>query len=96
MPEVHFEVRWPDGNQGTYYSPSTAIHAHLAAGESYTLPDFVERARAAMHAASERVRAKYGYTCYSAMDTLHRLEETAGGLAHMQTGRVRILRMGHF
>jgi uncharacterized repeat protein (TIGR04042 family) len=77
MPELHFELRWPDGQQHTYYSPSTSIRSHFSAGESYTLPDFLERARSAMHAASERVRAKYGYTCSSAMDTLQQIEETA-------------------
>jgi uncharacterized repeat protein (TIGR04042 family) len=81
MPELHFELRWPDGSTRSYYSPSTSIRAHFSAGETYALPEFLERARSAMHAASERVRAKYGYTCSSAMDTLAQLEETAAGFA---------------
>ena len=93
MPEVHFEVRWPDGQQRTYYSPSTAIHAHLAAGESYALPDFLERARTALHAASERVRAKYGYTCSSALDTLSQLEQTAADFASTDRARVLVVTM---
>jgi uncharacterized repeat protein (TIGR04042 family) len=93
MPEVHFAVRWPDGNQRTYYSPSTAVHAHLTAGESYSLPDFLERARVAMHAASERVRAKYGYTCSSAMDTLRQIEQTADRFKPTEPGRVLVVAM---
>ncbi|HTU60287.1 MAG TPA: MSMEG_0570 family nitrogen starvation response protein [Polyangiales bacterium] len=81
MPEVHFDVRWPDGARCTYYSPSTAIHRHLRAGETYKVPEFLEKARAALHEASERVRAKYGYTCSSAMDTLSQIEETAQAFA---------------
>jgi uncharacterized repeat protein (TIGR04042 family) len=44
---------------------------------TYPLADFVARARVALHAASERVRAKFGYSCSSAMDTLQQIEQTA-------------------
>jgi len=77
MPEVHFEVRWPSGATRRYYSPSTIVHEHLKAGASYELQDFVARTVRAMNAASERVRAKFGYTCSSAMDTLAQVQETA-------------------
>jgi uncharacterized repeat protein (TIGR04042 family) len=77
MPERYFDVRWPDGTTRSYYSPSTSIHAHLSAGTTYSLSDFVARARVALHAASERVRDKFGYSCSSAMDTLSQIEETA-------------------
>jgi uncharacterized repeat protein (TIGR04042 family) len=81
MPERYVDVRWPDGNTRSYYSPSTTIHEHLSAGASYALSEFVERARVAMHAASERVRAKFGYTCSSALDTLQQIETTAADYA---------------
>jgi len=77
MPEVIFKVRWPDQTTTDYYSPSTAVHAHFTAGQSYALADFLTRSRVALHAASERVRAKYGYTCSSAMDTLAEIEGRA-------------------
>jgi uncharacterized repeat protein (TIGR04042 family) len=94
MPEVHFDVRWPDGARRTYYSPSTAVRQHLRAGERYALPDFLARARAAMHAASERVRAKYGYACSSALDTLGQIEETARAFqASSPPGEVTIVAM---
>lgn len=93
MPEVHFEVRWPDGARRTYYSPSTAVHAHLRAGEIYAVCDFLERARAAMHAASERVRAKYGYTCSSALDTLSQIEQTARAFESNTRAEVTVVAM---
>jgi uncharacterized repeat protein (TIGR04042 family) len=77
MPEVHFEVRWPSGLTRSYYSPSTIVFQHISAGESYGLPDFLARTELAMNAASERVRAKFGYACSSAMDTLAQIRQTA-------------------
>lgn len=93
MPEVHFDVRWPDGVRRTYYSPSTAIHQHLRAGESYKVPEFLAKARVALHEASERVRAKYGYTCSSALDTLRQLEETAQGFGARGDAEIIVLAM---
>ena len=77
MPELLFDVRWPDGKTETYYTPSTTLTQHLSAGRNYELAEFLERAREAMRHASERVRARYGYTCSSAMDTLAQIEEKA-------------------
>jgi len=91
MPELHFTVRWPDGRERSYYSPSTAVLGQLTAGVSYALPDFLERARRAMHAASERVRAKYGFTCSSALDTLRQIEAAAAELEAAEPGRVLVV-----
>jgi uncharacterized repeat protein (TIGR04042 family) len=77
MPEVIFHIRWPDGVEERCYSPSTIIHQHLKAGESYPLEDFVARARAGLIAASDRVALRYGFACSSAMDQLARIEAAA-------------------
>lgn len=77
MPEVRFTVRWPDGAEESCYSPSTAINHHLQAGETYPLDEFLDRARKGLHAASDRVEAKFGFVCSSAMDQLARIETTA-------------------
>lgn len=69
MPEARFTVRWPDGAQESCYSPSLVVHDHLEPGRRYGLADFVARASAAMDEASERVRAKHGTACASAMAT---------------------------
>jgi uncharacterized repeat protein (TIGR04042 family) len=77
MPDLLFDVRWPDGEIATYYTPSSTLTEHLCAQTDYALDDFLTRARAALHHASERVRAKYGYYCSSALDTLQRIEAKA-------------------
>ncbi|MCX6468700.1 MAG: MSMEG_0570 family nitrogen starvation response protein [Corynebacteriales bacterium] len=69
MPEMIFDVRWPDGSVDRCYSPSLVMHDHLTDGASYTVDDFVSRSVSALDTASERVRAKYGFACTSAMAT---------------------------
>ncbi|MDP9857410.1 MSMEG_0570 family nitrogen starvation response protein [Agrobacterium tumefaciens] len=77
MPEVRFTIRWPDGAEENCYSPSTAITRHLEAGCTYPLSEFVERARTGLNEASERVTAKFGFACSSALDQLAKIETTA-------------------
>ncbi|MNE64446.1 hypothetical protein D3C80_1598590 [compost metagenome] len=77
MPEVRFTIRWPDGTEESCYSPSTVIGNHLSAGQTYPLPEFLERARTGLNQASDRVAAKFGFSCSSAMDQLARIETAA-------------------
>jgi len=91
VPEMYFEVTWPDGRRDRYYSPSRIVEEHLQVGESYPVLDFVARVRVALQVASERVRAKYGFYCSAAMDQLARIEETASALGEIeQRGSVRV------
>ena len=91
MPEMHFSVRWPDGSEQRCYSPSLVVQDHLAPGASYDVPDFVSRVTEAMHVASERVRAKYGFACTSAMATTAAVEARAAEqVAEHATGRVTV------
>ena len=66
MPEVTLRIRWPDGKEDTCYSPSTTIHEHLTAGESYPLSDFLKRSQTGLDHAARRVEAKFGFRCSSA------------------------------
>jgi uncharacterized repeat protein (TIGR04042 family) len=92
MPEMHFRVEWPNGRVERCYSPSYVIEEHLAVGESYAVEDFVLRVRRALEIASERVRARYGFECSSALDQLRLIEEFAKGLAPAEhEGRVKVL-----
>ena len=91
MPETTFAVRWPDGDERSYYSPSLVVHELLEPGASYDVGELVRRTGAAMHEASERVRAKYGVACSSAVATLeqvqaHAARYPAGGPATVVTG----------
>ena len=77
MPEMHFQVEWPDGQTSNCYSPSLVVREHLAVGGSYPLPEFIHRVRTALNIASERVRAKYGFACSMALAQLAAIETTA-------------------
>lgn len=77
MPEVHFTLRWPDGAEERCYSPSTAIKRHLDAGKAYPLDELLERVRTGLGEASDRVAAKYGFACSSAMGQLASIEARA-------------------
>jgi putative flavoprotein involved in K+ transport len=80
MPEMHFRVKWPNGHTEDCYSPSYIVEEHLTEGAEYEVDDFVSRVRAALSIASERVFAKYGFECSSALDQLRVVEETASSL----------------
>ena len=77
MPEMHFLVRWPDGDEMRCYSPSLVVREHLEVGRAYPVAEFLARSRAMLEIGSERVRAKYGYACSSAMDQLALIEQRA-------------------
>src|SRR5688572_29740650 len=92
MPEMHFRVKWPNGYEEECYSPSYVIEEHLGVGESYAVDDFVGRVASALRTASERVFARYGFECSSALDQLRAVEETASGLSAAQrAGQVLVL-----
>lgn len=92
MPEMHFRVRWPNGKVEDCYSPSYVVEEHLTPARSYPVPEFVERVRTALTIASERVRARYGFECSSALDQLARVESTAKSLSPADyAGEVTVL-----
>lgn len=74
MPETYWTVRWPDGTEERLYSPSSVIGELFEAGQTYPLPDFLQRARVALERASNRVERKFGFACSSAMQQLDRIE----------------------
>ena len=77
MPSVYFNVRWPDGSVEPCYSPSTIITKYFEVGRTYPLADFLHAAREGLHAASERVRVRYGSGCSHAMAQLAAIESKA-------------------
>ncbi|MBE1875414.1 MSMEG_0570 family nitrogen starvation response protein [Myceligenerans pegani] len=90
MPEMTFDVRWPDGPTASCYSPSLVMHDHLEVGASYPVAEFVNRVSRALREASERVRARYGMACTSAAQQEAEIRRTA---TSFPTGEVEILRM---
>ena len=91
MPEMHFHLRWPDGQESVCYSPSLVVREHLQVGQSYALPDFLHRTRTALNIASERVRAKYGFACSMAMDQLAAIEQQARAFDDAPGASVQVL-----
>lgn len=75
MPSVYFNVVWPDESRSQCYSPSTVIKQFLVEGESYEVDVFMEKVRGGLAQASEKVRAKYGYSCSAAADQLKTIED---------------------
>lgn len=77
MPEIRFQIQWPDGSQETCYSPSLVVKEYFTPGESYSLEEFVRRSRTSLTIASDRVKAKYGFPCGLALGQLQHIEERA-------------------
>lgn len=90
MPEMSFDIRWPDGSTEQCYSPSLVIRDHLAVGETYDVAVFMRRSRIALTIASDRVHEKYGFACSRAMGQLAKLETSAGRFDSASDGGVTI------
>jgi len=91
MPAMHFRVRWPDQTETRCYSPSLVIKDYFAPGTSYPLAEFMASVREALHIASERVRAKYGFACSAAMDQLADIEQHAARWATQPDAQIEVL-----
>lgn len=92
MPEMHFRVKWPSGHEEDCYSPSYIVEEHLDEGAQYDVQEFVSRVRTALSIASERVLARYGFECTSAIDQLRAVEETAAALPPAErAGKVAVV-----
>ena len=81
MPEMTFTVEWPDGSRAECYSPSLVMHDHLQVGGSYPVADFVMRTDRALDEASDRVRARFGFACTSALEQRDRIRSAGTGYA---------------
>jgi uncharacterized repeat protein (TIGR04042 family) len=88
MPEVLFTIQLPSGDEKQCYSPSTVVRDYFAAGEEMPVSEFRMRSRKAFAEASERVRAKFGFSCSSAASQLADLEETIRQFPDSDTIRI--------
>ena len=91
MPEVIFTIQLPGGETKECYSPSSVVRSYFAAGEEMSVAEFLGRSRKALAEASERVRAKFGFSCSSASSQLADIEQWMRTLPGDST--VRILRI---
>ncbi|MEM7386840.1 MAG: MSMEG_0570 family nitrogen starvation response protein [Verrucomicrobiota bacterium] len=80
MPETPFTVELPDGSFHACYSPSSIVKEHFSLDQVLPAEEFLRRARLALNEASERVRAKFGFSCTAASASLAEIEQWAGAL----------------
>lgn len=91
MPEMRFNIRWPDGSSESCYSPSLVIKDYFIPGQHYAVDDFVARSRTALTIASDRVREKYGMACSRAMAQLARIENASKPFAGTAGAQVSVV-----
>jgi uncharacterized repeat protein (TIGR04042 family) len=92
VPEMHFSIEWPGGAIERCYSPSYVIEEHLTEGTDYPVSEFLERTARALQVASDRVQARYGFACSSALEQLAALRTAAAALSpNQQEGRVKVI-----
>jgi len=92
MPEIRFQIQWPDGSEETCYSPSLVVRKYFEAGTTYPLDDFVSRAREALQIGSDRVQAAYGMPCCLALGQLRSIETRAAQFQQRDQPAVKLLR----
>ena len=91
MPEIHFQIQWPNGQQETCYSPSLIVKNYFQPGETYTVADFLQRSQESLKIASDRVQAKYGFPCGRALGQLQKIETAAQQFLDLPDGEVTVL-----
>ena len=91
MPEIHFQIQWPDGSKENCYSPSLIVKDYFTPNSEYTLDDFVQRSRTALKIASDRVQAKYGRPCGLALGQLQKIEIKSAQFGHLLQPKVRFI-----
>ena len=88
MPEVRFQLEWPDGKSSTLYSPSTVISDYFRPGDSLLVSELEERGVEALRAASERVRVRFGFACTRADEEESQLRQWVSRYSSDDTVRV--------
>ena len=88
MPEINFQIQWPDGTKQSCYSPSLVVKQYFNPGETYELTEFVEKSRTALNIASDRVKKAYGFSCSRALGQLKQIEAKATEYQNLPTPKV--------
>jgi uncharacterized repeat protein (TIGR04042 family) len=91
MPEIRFQIEWPDGSPEVCYSPSLIVKDYFTPNSDYDLDDFVTRSREALNIASDRVKAKYGSPCGLALGQLQVIETKSRQYRNLPEAKVRFL-----
>ncbi|MFM1798282.1 MAG: hypothetical protein RLZZ117_560 [Cyanobacteriota bacterium] len=89
MPEVVLQLCWPDGQASTFYSPSTVIYEFFKPGDTLSIAELEQRGLAALTAASERVRARYGFSCTRTDEEAAKLKQQIANYRASEEVRIR-------
>jgi uncharacterized repeat protein (TIGR04042 family) len=92
MPEIRFQILWPDGTPEECYSPSLIVKEYFTPDREYSLEDFVTRSQDALQIASDRVLAKYGMPCSLALSQIRRIQTSAARYQQFPDPKVRFIR----
>jgi uncharacterized repeat protein (TIGR04042 family) len=93
MPEVVLQLHWPDGLDSTLYSPSTVVLDYLPPGKSFSVAEVERLGLQALHEASERVRARYGFACTRTDEEASKLRQQVA--RYGSDASVQVSRSGH-
>ncbi len=92
MPEMRFQLLWPDGSETLCYSPSLVVAEHLSEGACYGVADFLGRVGTALRIGSDRVQQKYGAPCARALAQLAQINARAEAFAGVEDASVTVVR----
>jgi uncharacterized repeat protein (TIGR04042 family) len=92
MPEINFQISWPDGSEQVCYSPSLIVKEYFKPEVEYDLDEFVQAAQTALNIASDRVQAKYGRPCGLALGQLRDIESKASEYKDLLHPKVKFIR----
>ena len=91
MPEINFQIQWPDGTEQNCYSPSLVVKEYFTPGESYELAEFVQKSRTALNIASDRVKKAYGFSCSQALGQIKQIESKASEYQQLSEPKVQFI-----
>lgn len=81
MSELYMQIEWPDNRVDQVHSPSSIIKEFFKKGESLPLSIFENKVVEALHQASNRFRAKFGFESICALSEIERIKFIASTMS---------------
>lgn len=89
MPEVVFQIEWPDGTVTRSYSPSTVVAHYFHEGMTMMVSELVAMSSEALERARDRVERRFGFRCSSAAAELELIRSRAAGFRGDELVRIQ-------
>ncbi len=74
MPETYVNIKWPNGESDSVYSPSSVIENYFNKNQDIEIISFVNTCEEALNEASNRVYEKFGFVCTAAISEAQRIK----------------------